>query len=123
MENTSVERIKGIARAQREYFRSGSTLEIDFRKRMLSRLMEALEAWQERLSQALWDDLHKSPQEAYLMEFGIIKEEIATHLKNLSKWADRKKVHSPVTVFPSKSYIIKEPLGCSLIISPWNFAR
>ena len=121
MENTSVERIKGIARTQREYFRSGATLEIDFRKRMLSRLMEALEAWQDRLSQALWDDLHKSPQEAYLMEFGIIKEEIKTHLKNLSKWAARKKVHSPVTVFPSKSYIIKEPLGCALIISPWNY--
>lgn len=121
MENTSVERLKGIARTQREYFRSGATLEIDFRKRMLSRLMEALEAWQDRLSQALWDDLHKSPQEAYLMEFGIIKEEIKTHLKNLSKWAARKKVHSPVTVFPSKSYIIKEPLGCALIISPWNY--
>ena len=24
-------------------------------------------------------------------------------------------------MFPSKSSIVKEPLGCSLIVSPWNY--
>lgn len=121
MDNTSKERIREIALAQRKYFNSGATLEISFRKRMLARLMEALQAWEGRLAQALWEDLHKSYEEAYLTEFSILKGEISTHLKHLSKWARRKKVNTPATLFPSRSYIVMEPLGCTLIISPWNY--
>ena len=121
MQNTSVEKIKRIVAAQKKFFGSGATLDIRFRKRMLCRLLDALEAWEERILEALWKDLHKSAQEAYLTELGIIKGEIRTHIKNLSKWAAREKVHSPLTLFPSRSYTVKEPLGCSLIISPWNY--
>lgn len=121
MQNTSTEKIKEIAKSQREFFATGATLDTDFRKRMLGRLLDALQAWEQRLAQALWEDMHKSYEEAYLTEFSILKGEIKSHLKNLDKWSRREKVPTPMTLFPSRSYIVKEPLGCALIISPWNY--
>ena len=121
MENTSTERIIKIREAQKTFFASGATLDIKFRKEMLLNLLSAIEKWEDRLAEALWTDLHKSYEEAYLTEISIVKTEIKTHLHKVSEWARRKKVHSPLKLFPSRSYIVKEPLGNSLIISPWNY--
>ena len=121
MENTSTERIIKIREAQKTFFASGATLDIKFRKEMLLNLLSAIEKWVDRLAEALWTDLHKSYEEAYLTEISIVKTEIKTHLRKVSGWARRKKVHSPLKLFPSRSYIVKEPLGNSLIISPWNY--
>ena len=121
MENTSTERIIKIREAQKTFFASGATLDIKFRKEMLLNLLRIMEKWEDRLAEALWTDLHKSYEEAYLTEISIVKTEIKTHLRKVSGWARRKKVHSPLKLFPSRSYIVKEPLGNSLIISPWNY--
>ena len=121
MENTSKDQIIRIHRLQREYFQSGETLDIRFRKKMLRKFLAAMEKWEDRLCDALWKDLHKSHEEAYLTEISIVKGEIRTHLKNVSGWARRRKASTPLKLFPSRSYIVKEPLGCSLIISPWNY--
>ena len=121
MENTSRERIAEICGAQKEYFRSGATLDIAFRKEMLKKLLSAMEKWETRLADALWTDLHKSYEEAYLTELSIVKGEIRTHIRNIDRWAHRKKVRTPLKLFPSRTHMVKEPLGCSLIISPWNY--
>jgi aldehyde dehydrogenase (NAD+) len=121
MENTSTEKIQAIAKAQKEYFLSGATLDIKFRKEMLRKLYNAMENWENRLCDALWTDLHKSYEEAYLTEISIVKGEIRNHIRHVAGWARRKKACSPLKLFPSRTYITKEPLGCSLIISPWNY--
>lgn len=121
MENTSTDKIIAIREAQKAYFHSGATKDIKFRKHMLNRLLSALEFWEGRLCEALWKDMHKSYEEAYLTELSIVKAEIRSHIKHVEKWARRKKAASPLKLFPSRSYIVKEPLGNSLIISPWNY--
>ena len=121
MENTSTERIIKIREAQKTFFASGATLDIKFRQEMLLNLLRIREKWEDRLAEALWTDLHKSYEEAYMTEISIVKTEIRTHLRKVSGWARRKKVHTPLKLFPSRSYIVKEPLGNSLIISPWNY--
>ena len=121
MENTSTERIEAIVKAQREYFHSGATLDVTFRKSMLKRLLAAMEKWEKRLADALWNDLHKSYEEAYLTELSIVKGEIRTHIRKVGQWSAKKRVHTPIKLFPSSTHIVKEPLGCSLIISPWNY--
>ncbi len=121
MENTSTEKILDLVKAQKEYFHSGATLDIKFRKEMLDRLYRTMENWENRLCDALWTDLHKSYEEAYLTEISIVKAEIRNHIRHVAGWARKKKACSPLKLFPSRSYITKEPLGCSLIISPWNY--
>ena len=121
MENTPKDKIASIRDAQKAYFHTGATLPVSFRKYMLKRLLAAMEAWEGRLCNALWTDLHKSYEEAYLTEISIVKAEIRTHIKHVEKWARRKKAATPIKLFPGKSYIVKEPLGNSLIISPWNY--
>ena len=121
MESTSTERIIAVHDAQKAFFKSGATLEIKFRKAMLVKFLNAIEKWEDRLADALWTDLHKSYEEAYLTEISIVKGEIKSHLRKVEGWARRKKAHTPIKLFPSRSYIVKEPLGNSLIISPWNY--
>ena len=121
MENTSIQQIIAIRNAQKEYFASGATLDIKFRKAMLKKMLEAMDRWEKRLADALWTDLHKSYEEAYMTEISIVKGEIKSHIKNVCRWARRRKACSPLKLFPSRSYTVKEPLGNSLIISPWNY--
>ena len=116
-----IKNINDITLAQRQYFMSGATLDIKFRKQMLGQLLDALDKWESRLYDALWTDLHKSYEEAFLTEISIVKAEIKNHLNNIGRWAKRKRVSTPLKLFPSRSYITKEPLGNALIIAPWNY--
>ncbi|MBR5807041.1 MAG: aldehyde dehydrogenase family protein, partial [Alistipes sp.] len=121
MDRLYSEKIQNIAKAQKKFFSSGATLDLDFRKRMLKQFLAVFERWEQRLCDALWTDLHKSYEEAYLTEISIVKAEIKMHLRHLSSWAKRRKAASPLKMFPSKSYVVKEPLGNALIVSPWNY--
>ena len=121
MDNTSTDRILSITEAQKEFFRSGATLEVCFRKKMLRKFLKAMGKWESRLCDALWTDLHKSYEEAYLTEISIVTGEIKNHIRHIGKWSRKERKHSPLKLFPSRSYIVKEPLGNTLIISPWNY--
>ena len=110
-----------IIESQRVYFRSGATLDIDFRRQMLKKLQTALVKWEKPLTDALWIDLHKSYQEAYLTELSIVKGEVANHIRHIAKWSRRKRRPTPIKMFPSRSFIVSEPLGNTLIMAPWNY--
>lgn len=119
--NTPEERISGIIEAQRAYFKSGATLDPKFRKEMLQRLAAGMKDWESRICDALRIDLHKSYQEAVLTETSIVNEEIRTHLRHVCRWSRPQRACTPLKMFPSRSRIVKEPLGNTLIISPWNY--
>ena len=116
-----IENIHKIRQAQSDFFRSEATLDVSFRRKMLERFAEALDKWEERLCDALWTDLHKSYEEAYLTEISIVKAEVKTHLRKVKQWSKRRRVATPLKLFPSQSYVVKEPLGNALIIAPWNY--
>ena len=118
---TKIEQIAALRDAQKAFYESGATLDISFRKDMLHRFLCAMEKWETRLLEALWKDLHKSYEEAYLTELSIVKDEIKNHIRNLEKWARKRRVRSPLKLFTSRSYIVKEPRGNALIIAPWNY--
>ena len=119
--NTPNEQIVKIAAAQKAFFRSGKTLDIDYRLSALKRLKAAIKRWEKPLIEALWADLHKSYEEAYLTELSIVLGEIDNHIRHLKGWASPKRCPTPLKMFPSRSKVISEPLGNSLIISPWNY--
>lgn len=121
MDNTSTARIKEISEAQKRFFASGTTLEYSFRKEQLKKLQIALHKWEKPLCDALWNDLHKSKEEAILTETSIVAGEIKNHLAHLKGWMKRRGAYTPLKMFPSRSYTVSEPLGNTLIISPWNY--
>lgn len=112
---------KEMIKRQRAYFREGECKSIGFRIAQLTRLNAWICENEEAIMEALQKDLHKSPFEAYATEISIVKEEIKYTLKHLRKWARPKRVPTPVTQFPSRSFIYPEPYGVVLIMSPWNY--
>ena len=121
LSNTTPERIETIIEAQRAFYATGATRDIKFRKQQLRAFRAGLQKWEKPLCDALWTDLHKSYEEAFMTEIGLVYGEISDALKNVDKWARRRKRPTPLTGMPSSSYIIREPLGCTLIMSPWNY--
>lgn len=121
MENTSIERIKEIRGRQERFFRSGVTLDVKWRLERLKAFEAAVRKWEKPLCEALWTDLHKSYEEAYLTEVSILLGEIRSHIHNIRKWSRPQRKPTPLKMFPSSSRIISEPLGTALIISPWNY--
>ena len=81
IENTSSRHITELVKAQRAYFREGATLGLAFRREMLKRLLNALHTWERPLTEALYQDLHKSYEEALLTEISIVIVEIKNVFK------------------------------------------
>ncbi len=105
----------------RSYYESGETLPYEFRKKQLLAFRNAIKKYEHAISEALYTDLRKSPEEAYATETGLLLGEISRTLKNLHKWMKPKKVSTDLLNFPSDSTIYHEPLGVVLIIAPWNY--
>jgi aldehyde dehydrogenase (NAD+) len=105
----------------RVFFSTQKTKDIGFRIAQLHKLKKAVLHYQVKIENALWIDLHKSPEETYLTEISIVLNEIEHHIKNLKKWSAPKKVATPIHLLPSSSKIIYEPLGIALIVAPWNY--
>ncbi len=116
------EQIHDIVLEQRKYFRTGETLDINWRKQQLRKLKEAVLANKEMLQDALHQDLGRSPVEAYLCDIGPVIVEVNEILKGLKKWARPEHHFSGMMCFPSsRTTVYKMPYGVSLIISPFNF--
>ncbi len=113
--------IKSILDHQRSFFASGETLDIAFRKNALIKLGNVIRENESEILGALKKDLNKAPFEAYMTEVGMTLEEIKYVVKNICKWNRVKRVPTPLTQFKSTSYIVSEPYGIVLIMSPWNY--
>lgn len=114
--------MKNIVDNQKNYFKTGITKNISFRKEQLLKLRSALIEFEDEIYLALKKDLNKSKTEAYFSEIGFCLKELNDCIKNIDKWTSIKKVKSNKLIFPiSKAYIKREPLGTVLIISPWNY--
>ncbi|MEO8933610.1 MAG: aldehyde dehydrogenase [Xanthomarina sp.] len=121
MEDTSRDIIVQHIENQRAFFASNKTQDIQFRLAQLRKLKSAIHKNQQKIEDALWEDLHKSPEESYLTEISIVTGEIDNHIKHLKKWAKPKRVSTPIHLLPSTSKVMYEPLGISLIVAPWNY--
>ncbi len=113
--------IPQLVENQKLFFATGKTKEYQFRRNALQQLRNAIEQNEQSLCDALWADLHKSENESFLTEISIVYDEINYALKNLRKMMRRTRVANDIKTAPSKGYIIYEPLGTALIISPWNY--
>lgn len=105
----------------RNYFDSGITKPYAFRKEQLIKLQQAVKKYEQPLHEALFVDLKKSPEECWVTETGFLLSELSNILKHLKGWMQPESVSTNLLNLPSKSFILQEPLGVVLIISPWNY--
>ncbi len=113
--------IEATVAKQREYFNSGKTLSVEYRLAMLKKLKAAIEKNESRIAEALKKDLNKAPFEAYMVETGMALDDLGYAIKHLKSWARRKSARTPLAQFSSKSFVVPEPYGVALIMSPWNY--
>ena len=104
-----------------QYFKTGATRLYDFRKAQLLKLRASIIKHQDAIENALYQDLKKSPEETWITETGFLLSEITYILSHLQSWMKTDSIPTNLLNFPSKSYIVKEPLGTVLIIGPWNY--
>lgn len=113
--------IHELISAQRTFYESGKTRSTAFRKAMLTRLRQALKDYDAQIGAALKADLNKDPYETYFCETGLVLEEIAYHLRHLSRWNRVRRAKASLGQLPGRARIYPEPYGVALIMAPWNY--
>ncbi|OAO08316.1 aldehyde dehydrogenase [Staphylococcus cohnii] len=105
----------------KQYFNTHDTKSLKFRKKQLKQLSKSIKNYESELLEAFQEDLGKNKVEAYATEIGFTLKNIKSARKELKNWAKTKQVNTPLFMFPTKSYIMKEPYGTVLIIGPFNY--
>ncbi len=113
--------IAEIIDAQRKAFAQGHTLPKHEREKALRAFMASVIKHEPQIIEALHDDMRRSSMEAYLSEVGYVTGEIRTALKSLGRWMRPKKMFGPLAAAPSRSMLVSQPLGLTLIVGPWNY--
>lgn len=104
-----------------DYFASGATQSLSWRKRQLSGFLQLLHTEEKTIAAALKQDLHKSPEEAFITETGYLIKDVKHLLKNVERWMKPKSVGTPMMAMPAKSIIQADALGTCLVIGAWNY--
>ena len=113
--------VSSILAAQRQFFHSGATLDVEFRILQLKKLYASIKAHQDQINAALTADLGKSSFEGFMCESGLVLTEISHLIRHTRAYAREKTVPTPLAQFASRSYVKPTPYGNVLIMSPWNY--
>ncbi len=120
---SAVAALPGLAQIldrQQRFFSTHVTKDPAFRRQALQKLQRVVERNEERISRCLYDDLRKSPFEAYSSEIGLVKSEIRLHLRHLEAWTRPERVRTPLHL-AGQGRIYREPYGVVLIFAPWTY--
>lgn len=115
------EDISALVQRQRDFYATGTTLDVNYRIAALKKLHRLLTEREADIAAALQTDLGKSATEGYMCETGLVLDEIRYMLRHVRSFAREKTVLTPIVQFASRSYRKPSPYGVSLIMSPWNY--
>lgn len=119
--NFTEEEVHEMIAEQKHFYFTGKTRSVEFRKKMLLTLHEAIVEREEIILKALHKDLGKSSFESYTTEVGFVLSSISYMVKSIDDWIKPEKVKTPIHLQPAKSFITREPYGSVLIIGPFNY--
>ncbi len=105
---------------QREYFLSGATRPISWRKSQLEALKAMLRENHDELCDALWKDLRRNVNDADLMDVAYNVKEADYALGHLDAWMAPEHVRTPLVLEPGHVRVRRDPFGVTLIIGAWN---
>jgi len=118
MENEEIIR---IIEAQRTFFATRKTFDVDFRLATLKKLRALIIQHEQEIAEALWNDFHKPEFEVIGTETRFVIKELNHAIRQLRSWARPRRVRTPIVHFLSHSYVLPQPYGQVLVLSPWNF--
>ncbi|MBN2867577.1 MAG: aldehyde dehydrogenase [Flavobacteriaceae bacterium] len=113
--------IEAIVNSQKEFFKTGKTKNIDYRKQLLKQLQSELITQENHITKALYDDFKKPEFESVISETAIVLQDLKRTIKKMDNWAKPKRVFPSLLNFPSSDYLYSEPYGTILVIAPWNY--
>ncbi|MEB3282984.1 MAG: aldehyde dehydrogenase [Lyngbya sp.] len=111
--------VEKLIQQQREFFATGQTKNVNFRREQLQRLKQVIIDHQGDIIAGVKADLNRPEFEAYF-EIASVSE-VNYAIKHLKSWTKPKKVRTSLAQFPATAQICPEPLGVVLIIGPWNY--
>jgi aldehyde dehydrogenase (NAD+) len=115
------EEIRIALKNQQKFFATGKTYDIGFRKETLKKLRSLIIQYEPEIKDALWKDFHKPEFEVIATESRFVLNELSFAIRKLKKWSRSRMVWTPLVHFLSYSYIMPQPYGQVLVLSPWNY--
>jgi aldehyde dehydrogenase (NAD+) len=115
------EEIRLIVEAQRKFFSTGKTFDVVFRLETLKKLRSLIIQYEQEIVDALWKDFHKPEFEVIATESRFVIKELNYSISKIRSWSKKRRVRTPIVHFLSHSYVLPQPYGQVLILSPWNF--
>lgn len=121
MKDLNIEEETNMLNMMKGYYFKGDTKNVEFRIGQLKKLKQLIVKNEDKIIEALRQDLGRHKFESYVAEVGSVLSSISFIVKHLRKWLKAKKVKTPIHQFGAKSYIKPEPYGVVLIIGPFNY--
>uniref|UniRef100_A0A914XQ08 Aldehyde dehydrogenase domain-containing protein n=1 Tax=Plectus sambesii TaxID=2011161 RepID=A0A914XQ08_9BILA len=110
-----------IVEKQRRFFKSGKTQPIEFRIEQLETMKRMLKENVDKISDAVYKDIHRSKPQAYCYEVSNVIIEIDYMIDNIADWSKPHPVEKTMMTMLDSPMVKKDPLGVVLIITPWNY--
>jgi acyl-CoA reductase-like NAD-dependent aldehyde dehydrogenase len=109
-----------LVAGQREFFLSGATRPVAWRKTQLEAVKALFTENHDELCDALWKDLRRNAIDADLIDVAYCAKEATYALEHLDEWMKPVREPMPLVFQPGHVLVRRDPLGVALIIGAWN---
>ena len=109
-----------LVAGQREYFQSGATRPVEWRRQQLEAMKALLADNRARFFTALGQDLRRNDVDSDVMDVGFCIKEAEYALRHMRHWVKAEREPTPLLMEPGHVRVRRDPLGVTLIIGPWN---
>ncbi|MDL2317597.1 aldehyde dehydrogenase [Eubacteriales bacterium OttesenSCG-928-A19] len=113
--------MRNLLEQHRAYYRSGNTRDARMRVEALRKLQTTMKRRETALLRAIAADLSKAPEEAYMMELGIVYSELRYAIRHLRRWGRPRFALPSIGQLPGHGRVLRDPYGVVLILAPWNY--
>ncbi|KAI6170669.1 Aldehyde dehydrogenase [Aphelenchoides bicaudatus] len=110
-----------LVEGQREFFKSGATRSLEFRREQLLKLRKAIVKEADAIKDAIHRDLRRPPEMTQLVEINGSLTEIDYVLENLKDWMKPEYVEKTMANLLDTPMVVREPYGVCLLITTWNY--